>query len=95
MTPMETLAHRVYMLRHERRMSQQELAQEVGCSPVTISNLETGKLRSLTIEHLVALSSFFGVSVDDLLGTGQEENEFEPADEALVGARDLAGSSVL
>ena len=65
---MAVLADRVYMLRHSQRMSQQELAGKVGCSPVTISNLETKKLKSLTIEHLVALSKVFGVSTDHLLG---------------------------
>jgi transcriptional regulator with XRE-family HTH domain len=70
--PMKVLANRVYMLRHGRRMSQQELARAVGCSPVTISNLEQQKLKTLTIDNLVSLARVFDVTVDYLLGRDEE-----------------------
>jgi len=75
MTPMEHLAQRVYILRHTKRLSQQELARRVGCSTATISNLETNKLKTITIDHLVALARVLRTSVDDLLGTAGEDSD--------------------
>lgn len=75
MTPMEHLAQRVYILRHTKRLSQQELARRISCSTATISNLETNKLKTITIDHLVALARVLGTSVDDLLGTADEDRD--------------------
>ena len=75
MTPMEHLAQRVYILRHTKRLNQQELAKRAGCSTATISNLETNKLKNLTIDHLVALAQVLETSVDDLLGTAKEDSD--------------------
>lgn len=72
-TPMEHLADRVYILRHTKRMSQHELARAVGCSPTTISNLETKKLGDISITHLVSLARVLETSADDLLGLTEDE----------------------
>jgi transcriptional regulator with XRE-family HTH domain len=58
--------------RRRRKWSQKKLAQRVDMSPSTLSNLETGKLRTITIVHLLALARTFGRSIDSLLG---EEGE--------------------
>jgi transcriptional regulator with XRE-family HTH domain len=71
---MEHLAQRVYILRHTKRMSQQELARAIGCSTATISNLETGKLSTITVDHLVALARTLGTTTDDLLGLVEGED---------------------
>ena len=70
-SPMEHLAERVYLLRHTKRMNQHALARAVGCSPTTISNLETKKLSDLSITHLVAFARILETSTDDLLGLGE------------------------
>ena len=62
------LADRVYVLRHTKRLTQRELAEAVGCSPATISGLESKKLGDITLKHLVALARVLGTTTDDLLG---------------------------
>ncbi len=54
-------------LRIERGISQKEVADGVGCSPTVYSRYETGE-RQPSIEMLISLSKFFGVSVDCIIG---------------------------
>ena len=61
------LSQRILQLRKERGLSQKELGEAVGLSHKAISTIESGT-RSTTIEKLVALARFFGVSTDYLLG---------------------------
>ncbi|BDF73054.1 hypothetical protein CE91St41_40380 [Oscillospiraceae bacterium] len=61
------LSQRILQLRKERGLSQKELGDAVGLSHKAISTIESGT-RSTTIEKLVALARFFGVSTDYLLG---------------------------
>ena len=68
------LADRVYMLRHEKRLTQSKLAHAVGCSTAAISDLETGKLGTVDISRLVALARVLGTTTDDLLGLDDEED---------------------
>ena len=60
-------AQRVYELRKKRNMNQKELGEVVGLTAKSISTIESG-LRSTTIEKLILLAQFFGVSTDYLLG---------------------------
>ena len=39
----ETMRSALYMFRHKQRLSQEEMAEIMGCSRVTYSNIETGK----------------------------------------------------
>ena len=64
-------AQRVYELRKKRNMNQKELGEVVGLTAKSISTIESG-LRSTTIEKLVLLAQFFGVSTDSLLGLKDE-----------------------
>lgn len=69
---MQHLGEEVHRERRRRKWSQKELAQRVDMSPSTLSNLETGKLRTITIVHLLALARAFGRSIDSLLGQAEE-----------------------
>ena len=64
-------AQRVYELRKKRNMNQKELGEVVGLTAKSISTIESG-LCSTTIEKLVLLAQFFGVSTDYLLGLKDE-----------------------
>ena len=76
LSTMQRLGEQVHLLRRRQRLSQKALADAVGASPTTISNLEQGKLGTIHIDHLVALAQQLGVSTDYLLGvTGQEGDE--------------------
>lgn len=54
-------------LRTQRGISQKAVADGVGCSPTVYSRYETGE-RQPSIEMLISLSKFFGVSVDCIIG---------------------------
>ncbi len=63
----EFLSQRVYQLRRERNLNQKDLGDAVGLSHKAISTLESAT-RGTSIEKLVALAEYFGVSTDYLLG---------------------------
>ncbi len=48
--------------RHEKHFSQSELAARVGCSQSAISNVERGKLSSISEEKLIALCHELGLT---------------------------------
>jgi transcriptional regulator with XRE-family HTH domain len=39
----DTMRNNLYMFRHERRLSQQEMADVIGCSRATYAAIEAGK----------------------------------------------------
>ena len=71
------LANRLRQYRFENgEISQQELANAVGVTRVTIHSVETGKFAPSTVLAL-KLARFFDVSTEDLFylaGHGQSEN---------------------
>ena len=64
-------AKRVQHLRIERGLKQKDLGEEIGLSQKAISTIENGA-RTTTIEKLILLAKFFGVSTDYLLGLKDE-----------------------
>ena len=68
---MPFFSQRIYELRKQRGLSQKEIGEAVGLSHKAISTIESGS-RSTTIEKLVLLADFFGVSTDYLLGRREE-----------------------
>lgn len=73
---------RLKSLRESRGVSQKELAEGIDVSDVMISMYEQGK-KQPSIDTIVKISSYFGVSVDYLLG-----NELSTKDEKDI-AKDL------
>ena len=67
MENMQLFSRRVYELRKKSGLSQKELGEAVGLSHKAISIIESGA-RSTSIEKLIALADFFGVTIDYLLG---------------------------
>lgn len=68
----DIFAKRVFELRKARGISQERLGKAVGLSRKAISTIESGA-RSTTIEKLIALARYFGVSTDYLLGLKDAE----------------------
>ena len=62
-----TFAERLKELRQERELKQAELAKEVDISLSIISMYENG-LRKPGMDAIIALSNYFNVSTDYLLG---------------------------
>jgi transcriptional regulator with XRE-family HTH domain len=65
---------RVRALRQERGWSLDDLAERCHLGPSTLSRIETGH-RRLALDHLVSLARAFEVSVDDLLGGTDDEED--------------------
>lgn len=63
---MKPLGERLYELRTERDLSQDEVAERVGVSRQAVSNWERGETKPDT-ENLIALARMYGMSLDDLV----------------------------
>lgn len=63
---MEHIPVRLRKLRLERKMTQEDLAQQLHVTRQAVSNWETGKT-VVGIEYLLKLGELYGVSVDELL----------------------------
>lgn len=72
------LTNRLQFYRKRQGLSQIELAEALQVSRQTVSKWETGAALP-SAENLLALSQLYGVSVDALLGGGEEEAAPEPA----------------
>lgn len=62
---------RLLELRTERGLSQRAMAKELNISQGTYNNWENSNTQP-SIEQLIALANFFGVSVDYLIGNADE-----------------------
>ena len=60
------LARSLERLRHDRQLSQTELARLAGVSPSAISQAEAGR-RGLSVDTLLVLADRLGITVDELL----------------------------
>ncbi|MCL2847046.1 MAG: helix-turn-helix domain-containing protein [Firmicutes bacterium] len=67
----KNLGKRVYELRRERELSQQEVADAIGVSQTTIGRIENGKI-DVGSSTLLELAKFFNISSDYLLGIEEE-----------------------
>lgn len=61
------LGENIRRLRQERGLNQEELGRRVGASKQSVSNWENGNIVP-SIDLLLRLADFFGVSTDYLLG---------------------------
>lgn len=59
-------SNRVRMMRHERRWSQKELAERVGCAQTTIGSIEA-EYRGASMDLLIRIANALEVSTDYLL----------------------------
>jgi transcriptional regulator with XRE-family HTH domain len=72
---METLGQRVRRVREERGMSQREVADAVGVSQSTYSDLERGETAGKSLAMLGRIASYLSVDADFLLGTEEVEKK--------------------
>ncbi|KXT73152.1 phage associated protein [Streptococcus sp. DD10] len=85
------LKNRLKELRQEKKLTQQELADEMGVAKLTILRWEKGD-RQIKPEKAQQLAEYFGVSVGDLLG--YESNPLERLEsfvDELKEHKDLLG----
>lgn len=65
-------------LRNEKGLTQREIAKIFNVSQGTYNNWENGKTQP-SIEQLVAIADFFGVSIDYLVGREREKTALSQA----------------
>ena len=65
------VAERIRQLRKERKLTQQELADVMGCSRSVVSTLESGR-QVRGIKRYVQIADYFQMTVDDLFGRNSE-----------------------
>jgi len=68
----EKLENRIHVLRAERRMSQSDLANEIGVSRKTISTIEVGRFIPSTVIAL-KIARYFKVPVEEIFMLAEEE----------------------
>lgn len=73
---------RLKELRQEKKMTQQELAKEIGVSKLTILNWEKGE-HQIKSDKAKQLADFFGVSIGYLLGYSDVRFELEQIEKAI------------
>jgi len=65
------LSETIYRLRRKRGLSQEQLAEQLGVSRQAVSKWESGQSVP-ELDKLQALSRCFGVTLDQLMGEGEE-----------------------
>ena len=77
---------RLREIRKSRKLTQQAVADHLGCSAVVYSRYETGT-RQPSIEVILMLADYFGVTVDYLLGRKElEAATLTPYEQQLIQA---------
>lgn len=79
------LSEKIYALRRKSGLSQEQLAEKLGVSRQAISKWEGG-LSTPELDKLKALSEFFGITVDELVGGKTDTTESaKPGEPARSG----------
>jgi len=79
---------RIRQLRIQSRYTQEALAKKLNIDRSLLSHIESGK-RGCSVDILVLLSNFFGVSLDHLV-LGREQTMTLPAKDRLLLKTDIA-----
>jgi len=100
------IANRLYELRKQSSLSQEELAEKIGVSRQAVSKWERAE-SSPDTDNLIGLARLYGISLDELLFTTEpaggpkeeEEQKEEPKDSVSIGfdgihVKDSDGSEV-
>lgn len=85
---------RLKQLRESRNLSQQVVADSIGCTTAAYSRYENGQ-RQPSIDTLIGLAEFYGVSVDYVVGRSEpSESTLSEYELALVTASRNADMNV-
>ncbi len=71
---MRDISNKLTALRHEKGLSQEELAEKLSVTRQAISKWECGEALP-DIENLILLANFYEISLDTLVGVERQENE--------------------
>ena len=74
--------NKLYELRKQKGLSQEELANRLNVSRQTVSKWEVGE-STPDMEKLVAMSDLFEISLDELVLDKKEENQNAPSEQIV------------
>ncbi len=74
----KTIGQRIKKLREEKKLTQEELAKQLGCAQTTVANWENQAGRAPGKKTVNKIAQFFNVSVDYLFGVAQFEGSTIP-----------------
>ena len=78
-----TLAEKLLVLRTEKGLSQEELAEQMGVSRQSVSKWETGQSVP-DLDKIIKLADLFGVTVDELVREGERPQPPEPPEPKVI-----------
>lgn len=90
MSTQNDVGSKLYSIRIERGETQEQVADSVGISYVSLSRYETGQ-RMPKMDILIRLADHYGVTVDSIVG--RKMNEPEPSPRISLVARGMEGMS--
>ena len=71
---MDVVMQRLLALRKQKKLTQGQVAQYSNVAQSTISSIELGKIQPKTVDALVNLASFYGVTLEYLFGFVDDPN---------------------
>ena len=89
-----TIGERLYNLRKDKKISQEELANVLGVSRQTVSKWETGE-STPDFDKIIPLCNYFGITSDELLSGKRDIVESNKNENKKAFARNLAISVAL
>jgi transcriptional regulator with XRE-family HTH domain len=71
---MNIFGEKIRLLRKNKNLKQQELADIIGISIFTLKDIEYGKCKT-TLDRVIVFADFFDVSIDYLVGRSDNPNK--------------------
>lgn len=72
----QSLGNRIKTMRINAGMTQQQIADAVGCSRVAVTKWESGDTKNLKFDNLIKLMAIYKTSFDDLVGGHVDASPF-------------------
>lgn len=85
---MNALGKKIRLLRHQKGWSQEDVAKRLDISIPAFSKIETG-ITDVNLSRLDQISKLFGMSIVQLLATGNPEEEKKYASELAAANKKL------
>ena len=69
-----TVSERIKDLREERKLYLKNVAEETGVSKSALGSYETDDFKDISLNSVIKMAAFYGVSIDYLLGVTDTKN---------------------
>lgn len=91
------LHNKIEELCNSKGITRAKLCADLGISKSVVTNLKSGRAKSLTTSTALSIAKYFGITVDELLGVKESENNAQREDEiirfALFGNKEISDAT--